>query len=370
MSDSFCPTAWNSIYLEPTGNVDNCCIAKNYIGNINNTTDITDIVVGPKNVAIQELMLAGKEVAGCKSCHGKAHSFQDGMVERFKKEIERGDYSTTGTFKLEYLDARWSNTCNLACVYCSPSLSSLWAQQEKQYHRIEPDSKSNALNYVLDNVKSLKYVYLAGGEPLLMKENKLLIAAIAEQNPNCHILVNSNISDVNDNEIFENLIKLKNCEWLISVDSIGREYEYLRWPANWDTFHANLLTIKSKVGVRKIGFNMVVTNMNGVTIWDAVDLLLESEFQANRIGLVLYNNGAYNGAWDIRHMPVEYQKQVLARMDRSEYKNLIGWQNVFDYINELVYNKQEQPWQMLDKLDQQRGLDSRSVFPEIYKYKD
>jgi len=364
--DQFCPAPWNSLYLEPNGKVDNCCVAKNDIGNITDT-DITEIVLGKKNIKIQQDMLDNTLIDGCKWCHHKSESLQSMMLERYPREREDKLFDTTGNFKLEYLDARWSNTCNLACVYCVPYLSSLWAQELKQEHKIQRDDKTKILEYVLGHIKEIKYVYLAGGEPLLMKENEAVVEAIVKENPECRVLVNTNLLNIRNNKIFEGLTKLPNCEWLVSVDDMQDRYEYIRYPGVWSEFERNLLLLKDTVGVEKIKFNMVFMSLNSLTFWDTVDWLIETGFLVHNFSAALYNNGVYQGAFDIRNLPVDMQKQILSRMNTQVYQKMTGWQNCFDYVNKLVYNNSKELVSKLEELDTRRNLDSQKIFPEVYQ---
>lgn len=366
-NNSFCPAAWNSVYLEPSGKIDSCCVGRNNLGNINNDT-VENILVGPVNTKIQQDMLDDNVVNGCLWCHNKSDSLQSLLLERFPRQREDQLFDQSGQFKLEYLDARWSNTCNLACVYCGPQLSSLWAKELGQEHRIDREEKNQMLDYVLDNIASVKHVYLAGGEPLLMKENEEIVKAIATKNRDCTVLVNTNLLNIKDNRIFKGLSLMQNCEWLVSVDAMNQQYEYIRWPGQWSEFEQNLMTLKNTVGVERIKFNMVLMSINALTFWDTVDWLEQSGFLVHKISAALYNNGVYNGPFDIRYAPIEYQQRILDRMNRPSYQKMTGWQNCFDYVKELVYNKSDRPWKRLQELDHQRGLNSQAVFTDFYRY--
>jgi sulfatase maturation enzyme AslB (radical SAM superfamily) len=266
------------------------------------------------------------------------------------------------------MDLRWSNVCNYACIYCGPELSSTWADELKQTHRIERSSKNSMLDYVLENVHTLKELYLAGGEPLMMKENEIVLQALAEKNPDCHVCVNTNLSQIENNRIFELLAMGKNTQWLVSVDDMDERYEYLRYPGVWNTFAKNLSVLKNTPG--SVAFNMVFINLNALTIWDTVDYLLAQGHESNGITLTLYNNGGVDGDWDIKHMPRSFQDRVLERMNQDKYKNLIGWQNIHDYLKRDDIRVGGNPWKAMAELDQRRGLDSRRTFPVLYEYKD
>jgi MoaA/NifB/PqqE/SkfB family radical SAM enzyme len=371
---SFCPAPWVSLYIEPTGKVENCCVSKNNLGNINQISDIKEIIFGQANKDIQKLILNDQYPLGCSWCNNKSHSLQQRMLDIFPN-INNELYQE-GKFELKYLDVRWSNTCNLACVYCSPDLSSTWANELNIVHRFERATKHNLLDYVLDNVHTLKEVYMAGGEPLLMKENELLIEAIIQKNPECHVLVNTNLTQIKDSPIFQNLLKLKNCSWMVSIDDTEERFEYLRYPSKWNEFKDNFNLLKAHADINKIALNMVFTSVNALTYWDTIDYMIDTMgVQLSGISLALYNNGA-TGPWNPRHLPVEYQNLALEKMNQLRFKSIIGWQNIYDFLSAGTYippvtaQRTVLPWAELDKLDLRRGLDSSKIFPELYKHKD
>lgn len=361
---ALCPAPWVSLYVEPNGRVDNCCVGKNYLGNIKENT-VQEIIFGPTNQQVQKIMLEGQWPKGCAWCENKGHSLQKRMFDIFPSRQEE-DYQPN-SFRLQYLDARWSNTCNLACVYCSSMYSSTWAQELNESVRIEREQKNELLDYVLDHVELLKEVYLAGGEPLLMKENEQLIAAIKQRNPDCKVLVNTNLTRTNNSKIFDDLITLKNCSWLISVDDSHDRFEYMRYPATWTEFAENLETLYNKSSVFQMAFNMVFTSLNALTIWDTVDWLMSKNFK--NFTIQLYNNGnTPQYPLDVRSMPKSYQQATLDRMSDKKYQNLLGWKDTYDYLSKMIENPSNGVLEYLHGLDQRRGLNSQQVFPKVYEH--
>ena len=366
---ALCPAPWRSLFIEATGRVDNCCVAKNQLGHIQQDS-VQEIIFGEQNQAVQQSMLRGQLPEGCDACKNKKTSVMEHMWRMFPDTSPENFQS--GDFNLQYLDARWSNTCNLACVYCTPAYSSTWAQELNMPVRIDKQYKNELLNHVLDNVKNLKNVYLAGGEPLLMRENEILIEAIQQQNPDCHVLVNTNLTQVKSSSIFQNLLQLKNCQWLISVDDSHERFEYLRYPALWSEFVENLEFLKSKIArnrlAYKLSFNMVVTSLNAVTIWDTVDWLLDQGLGS--LTMQLINAGLTQVPLEVRSMPLDYQQKVLHRMDQEKYRKLFGWQDVYDHLKRSIYydapNCDVKSY--LQRTDVRRGLDSTITFPMVYQY--
>jgi sulfatase maturation enzyme AslB (radical SAM superfamily) len=166
-------------------------------------------------------------------------------------------------------DVKLTNTCNFACVYCGPDLSSHWASRmDDTRWTIGEQNLKLSKDYIFNHLDTVKHVYLAGGEPLLMKDNHELLTHLYKVNPDVEIRINSNISNIHG-PVFNQLQKFKNVKWTISVESTEAYFEYMRWPGQWDEFVKNALTIKQYVG-DQINFNMVWCILNPFEIFESV----------------------------------------------------------------------------------------------------
>ena len=198
---SICVLPWTGFQLEPDGDVKNCVISKEHIGNVEQTR-IKDIVHGDANASLKRKMLADARPTNCSGCylHEKGRSDLGSISSRlyYLKEIgSRLDLKILDQpedFRLKHVDLRWTNSCNQACVYCGPSLSSKWAQELGVKVKSEKDARQDVKDFVFENIKNLQNVYLAGGEPMLMKENLEFLTLLKERNPNCTVRVNTNLS--------------------------------------------------------------------------------------------------------------------------------------------------------------------------------
>lgn len=358
---SFCPAPWLSLYAEPSGRVDNCCVAKNYIGTVD--SPVEEVLAGKINIKIQNDMLNNIDVPGCAWCKNGSENLQQNLLKMFPDHAD--PLYNEGQFELKYLDARWSNTCNLACVYCGSGYSSLWAQEIGDVVKIKKESKNNLLDYVVKNVESLENVYLAGGEPLLMKENEILIDEIVARNPNCRILVNTNLLNT-DTKLYQRLVELPNVNWLVSFEDIKDRYEYIRYPGIWNEFKTNLLTLLKTVGPEKINFNMVYLSLNYLTFWNTVDWAESQGFLKKNMTILLYNNGVYDGVFDVCALGKQSRNLAIQRMLSKDYSMMSGYNKTLDYLQgDVKINKIFASF--CQELDQRRNLNSRSIFPDVYQ---
>lgn len=174
-----------------------------------------------------------------------------------------------------YLD----NTCDLACVYCSPKYSSSWSQEIKfaknnnidikDYINEDPYDKQkeqyNHLPKILSYIEQLGreakeskplYLCLLGGEPLLSTAFKkdIIDAIVSAFYKTAHrkaflginIVTNCNTPDPIINKCIKKIKQNKqmhpnlDIHISVSVEGTGERAEYVRYGLDWNQFHKNL----------------------------------------------------------------------------------------------------------------------------------
>jgi radical SAM protein with 4Fe4S-binding SPASM domain len=278
-----CVLPWHGFTLFPNGDIKNCAISNQRLGNIKQN-HISDILNNEKNSKIRNDMQLGVRNKHCNTCHRTEDLQTSNPINKISNRIwymkvmknhDLSVYEKNQFVNYSVLDLRWRNTCNYSCVYCDPSLSSKWAIERNKHTMFNIDEQylTAFKQNILEHVKEIKHVYLAGGEPLLIKENLELLEALAIHNPDVTVRVNTNLSNIN-NKIFKLLTEnFKNTKWTVSVDSMLQDYEYARYPGNWNNFLSNLTYLYTKT--KNIDYNMTWSVLNAFTIFDAVDFLQE-----------------------------------------------------------------------------------------------
>lgn len=361
---SFCPVPWTGFIMNPNGDVKNCVLATDVLGNINNN-NIQNILEGEKNTEIKGCMTQHKKHSSCTGCHLN-EADKTGFNIRsdryyYLKELVGVPYSTYDTTDttLSTVDMRWRNTCNLGCVYCGPELSSTWAKELNETIEVDEQQLAQTKEYVLANAPNLKNVYLAGGEPLLMKENSELLDRL---DPSCTVRINTNLSNIKG-PVFKRASKFRNVHWTVSVETMGAEFEYIRHGAKWDTFVENLKVITELD--HKISFNMLWLVLNPYTVFDTVDYFSQLGYQENSfvIGPITSPN-----EFDIRNLHPnvigDLENVLGLRMEGSDPKYLLhnSYQNMLDHIKRPYDRKPNSVVKHLNELDNRRNQDYEKVF--------
>ena len=369
---TFCPMPWTGLMYNFDGKVKNCIRSAGPIGDLKHD-NIQDIVLGSTNVSAQQHIVGNQPVATCHTCYdleGNKSGFNI-ISDRifYIRELKKVPTDTyqAGNFDLQTVDVRWTNLCNFACVYCGSDFSSKWAAELNEYLDTPTAiQKQQFKNYIFENAHKLKHVYLAGGEPLLMKENEELLDLLKSTNPGVNLRINTNLSKV-DTRVFDKICEFEHVHWTVSVETIEEEFEYIRHGGRWVDFLDNLNTIRKLD--HRISFNMLHFLLNYQSVFGCVDFLKNLGFHNNSyiIGALLtplYLN--------IRHLPdtvLNSLKDTLKDKINQHPGYLLedSYQNMLAYLNTPFEKNLKQSFADLSVLDQRRGLNSRDIFKELYK---
>ena len=372
LDKNFCVIPWTGFEVEPDGGVKNCIISKDTIGNLNNES-IQDII--KKNAPIRKQMMEGEFPNSCSGCYLQEKNREKDFgsissrlyyAREVTPHITKGLFDSDQNFELRHVDVRWSNKCNLACAYCGPMYSSKWESELKEKPK-KIEHNESLQTYLYENIESLRNVYLAGGEPMLMKQNKEFLQLLLEKNPSVNIRVNTNLSKTGTG-IFDLLCQFKNVHWTISVESMEEEFEYIRFHGVWQDFLENLEIITRLK--HKISFNMLYFVLNHRSIFNTVKYFQSKGYHNNSFVLgPLFTPLELN----ILNLPKKILKEC-ADLFRKEIDRRPGfllqnsYENVLSYLTETDFHANiEHTRQFLNSMDKRRNIDSSKVFTQLYK---
>jgi radical SAM protein with 4Fe4S-binding SPASM domain len=370
---SFCVLPWTGFELEPNGNIKNCIISTSRLGNIEEQ-DIVSILSGEENLKIKQQMLEDKKPKNCAGCYLQEQDRKNlsSISSRLYYTKELGSvvdnklYDQIKNFSLHHVDLRWTNHCNQACVYCGPEYSSKWAQELGQEIKSSVESRRKVKDFVFENIKKLKNVYLAGGEPLLMNENREFLQLLLKENPLVNIRVNTNLSSTKTG-VFDLLCKFKNVHWTVSIETIKEEYEYVRYRGSWNDFLQNLKQIQKLD--HKITFNMLYFILNYRSIFSTVNFFKEIGFHENSFIIGPLYTPEYLNILNLpENMLSELKNKFINEITTSNHYLKNSYENILKYISNTPWNKDISNFQEQIKiLDARRNQSARAVFPELFR---
>lgn len=371
---NFCPIPWTGLMYNFDGTVKNCIRSSTPIGNLKDN-HIQEILSSEKNIATKKKMLENLPGDACSPCYNleqKKHNF-DTISDRVfylreLKNVNQTVYDNIDTFELNTVDARWTNLCNFSCVYCSPEFSSKWASELNITANSPTDNQKKQLQeYIFNRAKNLQHVYLAGGEPLLMKENAELLEKLLKENPTVNLRINTNLSKV-DTKNFDLICKFPNVQWIVSVETKEEEYEYIRYGGKWLDFISNLEYIK-KLN-HKISFNMLHFLLNFQSLFNCIEFLKQQGFHNNSFIIGPVTKPDY---FDIRHLPEhkidEIKKIIQIKInDNPGFLLENSYVNLLNHLDKKIVKNLNLSFQNLSIIDNRRGLNSKLIFKDLYKY--
>ncbi len=322
---TFCVLPFIEEFQDVNGNRKFCCYSK----------ELIDSIDSHDTNKLRQKILAGESIPHCQSCYNQeknkvisprlketARWLRDPEVKQYIDQWEQNQQLQTF-----FYDLRVDNKCNLACISCGPLYSSLWAKE------LEVNSNNISIDYDLDKLSKAKMIYLAGGEPLIIDQFNSLLEAVAQQEIQPEIVINTNLTRINDN-IASTLKKIKKLTLTISVDAFGSINEYHRWPMSWDKFMRNLEWARS-IGCT-IQFNSVI---DSVSIWN-IDQLIQIEHIADFWTLT---NLVSPAALCINNLSIDLKPLAITKFEQIKRSRFYTTDPIFRSQVDAVINNINQP---------------------------
>ena len=428
LSKTFCPLPWIHLATRPNGDVRVCCTAnasgaglidKKEEGLVkqdgaamnlqHHTIEQVWNSQQMKNTRLQ--MLKGEIPESCKKCFvEESNGIDSKRVWETKVWKERLDIESIvnqtkddGSLpvNIPYFDLRLGNLCQLKCIMCSPHDSSSWIKDWKQqypkYKTIELKQdqawdinfdytwykKGSFLETMRNQAESIKELYFAGGETLLIPEHYNILEFMVESNnaKNCILRYNSNGLVISD-KLLALWEKFKHVKFNFSVDAYGDKNDYIRYPSKWADVEKNLYLLDNSSENVTVNLACAVQALNVLYLDELAQWKLDANFK--KINLAPYGAGiiglhlVYLPSYlNIRVLPNHIKTLAADRITKfidtiktDEFvTNSYGkqrWQGIVNYMMEEDWsNKLKSMTQYLETCDLTRGTNFRKTFLEL-----
>lgn len=351
--ETFCAFPFNTIFLGPNGGVRPCCSAREDIGNINDD-NLDNIVNGDMIKSIRQSIINNKWHPNCSQCEHLesmgARTERTNVLDKFD-EYKDADKET---FKLQKVDIRWSNTCNLSCNYCYEYFSSQWAKLKGIKINANKDLAENSVfDFIEKNKDTIESINLLGGEPLLQKQNNKLIEILHDKN--YYILTNLSV-ELEKNPIALKLLDMSSVDWGISFETIGEKFEYVRHGAEWSVFLNNLEILKTK-NPKRVNAHPLYCTYTALNLREYFDFILRSEIFFSVLWSAIQNIKGLN----VYNLPNSFKEKAiqeieLAEIEYSSDKEKLGIDHLINIKNKL--------------LESLNGKDTNDGLTEFFKWTD
>ena len=253
----YCKLPWTGFSNDPDGRARPCCLYKDHIKDSNGefmyvqTHSVKEIFTSQFMKDLRSDFRSGNKPKGCETCIIDETNGYTSKRQTYNDNYLTPDYDKEPDFPIEY-QMILSNACNLKCRSCTPSHSSLWQAEHKVLFGHTgykmPHGQSGENDSVLWNKRdewlpSVKRLEIVGGEPFYIKRWQLLWQELVDKGlaKDVNMDMSSN-GTIYAGDIVQNLVEnFRNIGLGLSIDGLGKTYEYLRHPASWPEVEENIL---------------------------------------------------------------------------------------------------------------------------------
>lgn len=373
-SKVFCTAPWVGLTVREDGHVRTCCVGNTSLGNLNNTS-IQDILKSQSLKDIQQNMLSGEPDQ--KNCQFCVESEKQSGLATLKEHYNLfyPDF-VEDQLKLKSLDIRWNNACNLGCMYCNPTFSSVW--QDRLEIKREPVIKpyqDDLLQWILNRSPEIDEVMLVGGEPMLMKQNYELFNSLSDQ---CKISIITNLSyNLPGLPCTPRLLSRPrlSTNWNVSLENTGAKFEYVRNGGEWALIEHNLRYLNQH-WPESVSINFVYSMFSAFDIVETIKTF--HQFEIKKINMFPINDN-YN--MDVFNMPAVIRKKAAHELESArewhfenlhpEDRDFYPIQGIDAIINRLIESEEPASIKLpmfndqIIQYDQYNSKKFRDLWPDV-----
>jgi organic radical activating enzyme len=341
-------------------------------------------------------MLRGEKPKICQRCYDIESS--GGSSVRLSTHNEHNlqeliDNTNTDTGELESIQLSsvhfmWGNKCNLKCKMCHPYASNQIIQEFLKMNLISSSTDFDEINIGWDFEKNkevleeispyIRILNVTGGEPLINNDflNYCKYLIDHDYAKNIQLSFHTNLTVIP--EKFVSLWdKFKTITVKISIDAIGNDYEYIRYPGKWSIVDKNIKEIAniskdfSNIGIET---HAVFSSFNAHAIPDLIEYM--SQFDIPRFNSFPNTIQIHNPVYaNPQCIPKDIKNKIyldcISIVDKfkNNFKNQDMLTNRIDNLNaNLKYMLEkdissEHFYKFVELQDQFRTIDGKNVIP-------
>lgn len=369
---------WVHLYIATDRSVRLCCEAdwNAPIGSLSDSS-LEEIWNGDKLGEIRTKMTQGEPVAACQRCYDLEKIGTQSYRQYFNKT-----WSESPDRDIKFLDLRMSNKCNNKCRICCPALSTMW---EKDATHLSQDLYSSCPPSPPFNLKSIEnalstvdMIHFGGGEPLIMNEHyHLLDSLIHQERFDTQLRYNTNLNTLTykSYDVISYWNQFKSIRIEASLDGSHARAEYMRSGSSWKQIVSNIRRIQNECPHIELQINCTVSSMNIIHVPNFYKELIEDRLILPHLfaPYPLFEPGWLN----IQSLPSAI-KHDCTRLYESFIKGIDGehadqiaqrFKAIISHMNLKDLDSWDEFILMTKKLDELRGEDFLSVFPEYKAYR-
>lgn len=328
---------------------------------------------------LRQEFINGNRPAVCHRCWAEEDAGKESLRQRQFQYFPNDytDYILTGQWKQGPKTAvfKTSNVCNLACRSCGGWDSNFYTKEGEYYRDLydtQLDGKPHNRFIPLlgpKHIDFMQYTEIAqnlekidffGGEPFLNTSQLDFLEWLVNQglSKNITLFYSTNCTNKPTPRLQRAWDKFKRIEISVSIDGLGKEFEYLRWPGKWSECEEvldHILDLKNTLNAEVFTMAGLTVSLLNITTVDQTHQWLQ-----DKIGQVYVNMVNFPDYLALHSAP-DYVKSYV----RSNVKH----QESLGYID--INPSNPKAWKQfiiwMKRQDLYRNQNFETTFPEFYK---
>jgi hypothetical protein len=363
MTDAYCSMIHGGLHLDFKStpvSAQHCCLLPTQF----DIDTSTNFWLDEKFKSLRNLNSSNQWHKNCEVCknleYANQHSFRTGM------NLGLGINYQTDLAGPARIDLLFDISCNLACRTCGPHSSTYWQKylitNGLQQNQVSSTRKKQEVISALQklDLSNLKMLVFCGGETLLGQEYWDVANWLADNIPNAKqqltVCFQTNGTQPVSDRYFKIIEKLFLVKLHISLDGTKEQFEYLRWPANWEQVVNNLSDMREKLPSNVMFLIEETISIFNLYYQNELEFWVKNNFATNREGDIIQHTRHFaHDMYGLRY----FSQQYVDHIRQTNNCNLIpaDWkENIFNIQSML---------KEIHKFDQLRGESFAKTFPEV-----
>jgi len=278
LEKTFCSSPWFHLRMTYDGSFQSCRWATNPARTINfQNSTILKYYNSEEMCSLRQQLLSGDSPAHCSNCYyeesfdklnGRLRQLNKSAIDvnnfvltmRSSPHYKNFEFSwnNNGQSNLEPVDLQieLGNTCNSACIMCTPEASS---KLEHDYHKLyqinpnlffkpkgytnwtkDPQLVDKFINEIIE-IPKIKYIHFLGGETLYEDSFYTICQKLIDCKISKNVIVGTTTNGTIYNQRIEKFIQnFRQFHLGISIESVTDLNNYIRWPGQVDEIIKNI----------------------------------------------------------------------------------------------------------------------------------
>lgn len=384
---SWCVNACHAISGNNDGSTKLCCMYRNNSPEFKlGKESLLDHYNKQEFIEVRNALDSGVRHPNCTLCWQEEDAGRTSKRQRdnakYERRLQLGKEPYNG---LAYLELNLGNTCNLSCRTCCAPISSGWMKEEyatshattktykefadslKVFHQSYDEESTfwKDLDNQLMNVKQFDFY---GGEPLMIKKMWETLRKATEKNVAHDIELHYNTNGTHFPKEVELWKNFKEINLSFSIDGIGDQFEYMRYPAKWNHVLDNMKKfheLSAKHGNMNLSWCITLSVTNIHYVKETV------EFYHEHFG---HNTGMYlNLVHGPRHhniqiLPDAVKEEVIKKLNTVPKEIESAWHHIPGVINFMKNSKyDEKEFLKFKQVTESSDIYRNQSFKETFK---